>query len=64
MIQYLLNYLLIGLFYGLFMNITIDFLYKKGESVQKLNPIESVLVVILWPIYATVFFYSLFFKNN
>lgn len=63
MIQYLLNYFLIGVLYGFFMNMTIDFLYKKGESVQKLNPIENIVIIILWPIYSIMFFYSLFFKN-
>jgi carbon starvation protein CstA len=62
MIYYISNYLLIGALFGLLATLMNQHLSLKDESVKQFNAGESILLIILWPFYLSLFFYYIFKK--
>jgi hypothetical protein len=57
MIYCISNYLLIGALFGLIMTLSNQYLSSKDDSIEEFTHIESLLMIILWPFYLSLFFY-------
>jgi len=58
------TYIIIGIIFGIFIEIFANWARKHGHHVEHFNNVDRVLIVFLWPLGALVFFDAYWKEKN